>query len=157
MDPRRSRAHRRPRIVATASCAWMLSRFLTRDDERLDPRVLAKRHRHVAGDVLDERRVLVGLHRHVTLVRALEQRVDRRRRGTFGGIDEILDPHRRAVGAHDIDVDVAALVVGAVVADLLAARAEARHRDLDADANRDVVPSLGVQASACTRLEPIRP
>ena len=54
-------------------------------------------NRDAADHVLDEDRVVVGLHRDVALVGALEQRVDRSRAGRLGQLDEFLDPDERGL------------------------------------------------------------
>ena len=85
---------------------------------------------HVAGNVFDEGGVVVGLHRHVALIGTLEQRIDRRRASASPRLRS--GPRaRRAVRRRSstVDLDVAALVVCAVVADLLAARAQTRDGD----------------------------
>src|ERR1044072_7450890 len=98
-----------------------------------DALVLLERNGHVAREVFDERRLVVGEHRHVPLVLALEQRVDRRRRCRVADGQQLLGPDALRAGVpasvEYLDVDVPTLRMRAVVGDLLRAWAEAGDRD----------------------------
>jgi hypothetical protein len=81
----------------------------------------------------------------VAFVRALEQSIDRSRTGFLRHRDEFFDPYQLPASfgfrlRSNFKCDVASLVVGSVVADLLAARAEGG--DGHCDAQGEVV--LGV-------------
>src|SRR5215469_9791746 len=106
------------------------------DNIGINPLVIVQAGSHVAHQVLDELRVVVGVFRHVLLVRAFQDAIELARGFALGNGDELLDPHVAAEPRGD--GDVRALVVGAVVGDSLRARAQAGHR------HRDTQPHLGV-------------
>ena len=99
----------------------------------------------VAHDVLDELRVIVGVFGDVLLVVALQAAPELAGGRRFGDADLLLKRH--VAVELDGDRDARALVVRAVVADLAAARAQARHRrgDLLHDA-RGLLAALGRKA-----------
>lgn len=113
-----------------------------KDGEPGDTPVGLEARRDVADDVLNEDRIVVGLHSDMALVLALEQRVDGRGSRLLGDLDEFFDPDQAGLaaavaGAAGLDGDHAALVMRPVVADRLAAGAEAldggRHREDEVD------------------------
>lgn len=90
-----------------------------------------------AGDVLDEGGVIESLHRDMPLIGALEQGIQRGRGRGLGALDEVFDPDdvrlpSGVVGAANLKFHVSTLVVGPVVADFLAARAEAGNWNIHA-------------------------
>ena len=99
------------------------------DAERRDTGICFQQGGRVTDHVLDEDRVVEGLHGDVAFVRAFEQCVDWRRPGALGHINEFFDPYqlpsaiRFRLGS-DFQGHVSPLVVRPVIADLLAARAE---------------------------------
>src|ERR1700761_3366481 len=107
--------------------------------EARDTGVGAQPFGYPAGHVLDEYRVVVAVHGDLPFVDALEHGEDRTGRGRLGRVDEVLHPYRRLGGWLNLDGDVAALVVRAVIADGLAARADAGHGDTRADEQADII------------------
>ena len=89
--------------------------------------------RHVAHQVFDELGVFIGPLGDPFLVGALEHRPDLARGRVFGEAHQFLPAD--LVQQFDVDHDVRSLVVGAVVRDLLRARAQRlhRHRHFGAD------------------------
>jgi excisionase family DNA binding protein len=75
-----ARAIQCPRPLNTSECAVVVNALLilSADPEPDDAIILSKSDGDVADDVFDEGRVVVGLHRDVAFVRALEERIDRR-------------------------------------------------------------------------------
>ena len=105
-----------------------------------------KECRDIPNHVLDEHGVVVGLHGDVSLVRPLEEWIDRRRRRPLGDVDQLFNPNelRGAVTtalATNGYADYTALIVRAVVADALAARTKARDGHVNADQKIDI-PSI---------------
>ena len=119
-------------IRANAAWLWMLSSLAASTAEPGHPAVIAQRARRGARHVLDEHRIIVRPHRDITFVGPFEQREDRAGGRGFRDFDEFLHPHHGGhaalVARLDPQGDVAALVVGPVVADRLAARAHAGNR-----------------------------
>ena len=70
----------------------MLSSFAASTVKPATRASAGKRNGDVADHVLDEHRVVVGLHRDVALVGPLEQRVDGAEADCFGDVDQFLDP-----------------------------------------------------------------
>lgn len=88
----------------------------------------------VPHEILDKDRVVIGLHRDVPLIRALQQRVEGSRRPFLGDGNEFLNPDEfpsvlRLPGPH-LDGDDPPLVVSAVVAYLLGAGTKGLHGHL---------------------------
>src|SRR2546423_1711475 len=96
------------------------------DHVSIDALVQVEHRGHVAHQVLDEFRMIVGALGHVLLVGALEQAVELARGLLLDDVDDLLDPHE-LVGAGG-NGDVRALIVGATLGDALRAGAQARHR-----------------------------
>jgi hypothetical protein len=88
----------------------------------------------VAHHVLDELRIVVGALGDVLLVGPLEQAVELAGGLALDELHQLLDPDE-VVGGRG-DGDVGALVVGAILGDLLRAGAQAgdRHHDLHGEA-----------------------
>ena len=107
------------------------------DAEPGHPVVIAQRTRRGPHHVLDENRTIVRLHRHVTFIRPLEQREDRARSRSLCDIDQVFRPHHdrpvALVARPHTQRDVPALVVGPVIADRPAARADAGDGNPDSD------------------------
>jgi hypothetical protein len=99
------------------------------DVEPGHPVVVAQRTRCGPHHVLHENRMIVRLHRYVPFVRAFEQREDRAGSRRLRDLDQVFQPHHGRPAALVAwpypQGDVPALIVGPVVADGLAARADA--------------------------------
>src|SRR5438046_1261112 len=101
--------------------------------KRRDPRIAPERDGDVSDDVLDEDRVVIGLHRDLALVSAFQDRVHATRCRLLRHRDQLLAPHlgqlttMPAANRH-LHRDGAALIVRPVVADGLAAWTQGRHR-----------------------------
>ena len=88
-------------------------------------RMIGKAAGDIAHHVLNKGRPRKGVFSHELLILALEQRIDGRRAGRLGDLDEILDP---AEPAHpDRHAHVGPLAVRAFAADGLRARAYGHH------------------------------
>lgn len=111
-----------------------------------DAIVVVEADGEVADDVLDELGVVVGLLGDELFVGALEHGVDGRAGRGLEVRHHVLDPECGLAFAGacleaDLGFDLAALVVGAVLADLLRARAEAGRRG--GDAHHEVIHVIG--------------
>src|SRR5207249_8216411 len=103
-----------------------------------DPWVVAEARGDVADEVLDELRIVVGALGHELFVGALQQSIELARCFRLGNPDQLGDADRacRPPAAH-ADRDVRALVVRAVLGDLLRARTQAGYRSGDAEDRPD--------------------
>ena len=110
--------------------------------EPLNASIGFKFGRRVADDIFDENRVVVGLHRDMPLIGALEEGIDRGGGRFFRHIHEFLDPEEVPgtilfLAGADGDGDIPALVVSSVVTNFLGAGAEGA--DWDAHPEQEVV------------------
>src|SRR5262245_25258111 len=106
------------------------------DFEPGDASVLLQPTGYISNDVLDEDRIVVSLHGHVTFICPLQKWVDRRRSGPFCQLDQLLNPDQlwlasRSRNASHVDCDESSLVVSSVITDCFAARAQTRDRNAD--------------------------
>lgn len=104
----------------------------------------AQGQNRVAHDILHELRVGVRRLGYELLILPFEQGIDRAAALPFEQGDELLDPEEFAGAAADAGADKGALVMSAVVGDLLAAGTEGQYRHFGGE---DIVVAPAIQAT----------
>ena len=78
----------RERIVIVN--AFLIERMYPKPD---DPFIVLKSDRDIANDIFDERRIVVSLHRHMSLVFPFEQRIQGCGSRSLGQFHEFFNPY----------------------------------------------------------------
>lgn len=99
--------------------------------ERVDSGIFSQSDGHVSDDIFDESRIFISLHCDEALIRSLQKWIERGRSRCFSDLKEFLDPKlgKLTFGSGQVNVHLyqTSLIVSAVVADRLTARAKTRH------------------------------
>lgn len=90
-------------------CIVVVNAFVVHGPNRegCDAQVRLEQGGGIADDVLDEYRIVEGLHGDMAFVRAFEQGIDRGGPGAFRDFDQFLDPDQLATAARAATEDAA--------------------------------------------------